>query len=88
VGQGQGVDGRNAVTVKVGSTTVVPARASCTSSWLLHPVTWNNGTDTRFRVEDPSARLTPMTRIAVSMLDRKFSWLVIAPLGDPVVPLV
>lgn len=44
---------RNAGTVKVGSTTVVPPSASWTSSWLLHPVTWNNGTDTRFRVEGP-----------------------------------
>ena len=29
-----------------------------------------------------------MTRRHVSQLDRKFSWVVIAPLGKPVVPLV
>ena len=54
----------------------------------MHPVTWKSGTDTRLRVDGPSARSTPSTRIAVSTLDRKFSWLVIAPLGKPVVPLV
>ena len=29
-----------------------------------------------------------VTRRHVSLLDRKFSWVVIAPLGKPVVPLV
>ena len=35
-----------------------------------------------------SSRSMSITRIAVSTLDRKFSWVVIAPLGKPVVPLV
>ena len=54
----------------------------------MQPVTWNSGTDTRLRVAGPVVRSMSITRIAVSTLERKFSWLVIAPLGKPVVPLV
>ena len=67
---------------------MVPPSANCRSSWVLQPVTWNSGTDTRLRFPGPSARSSARTRIAVSMLDRKFSWVVTAPLGAPVVPLV
>ena len=79
---------RNVRTWKTGRTTVVPCSAICTNSWLLQPVTWNSGTETRLRVDGPVARSTAFTRSAVSTLDRKFSWLVIAPFGKPVVPLV
>ena len=54
----------------------------------MQPVTWNRGTDTRLRVAGPVVRSMSITRIAVSTFERKFSWLVIAPLGKPVVPLV
>ena len=57
-----------------------------TISWLLQPVTWNRGTETRLRTWTSSGK--DMTRRQVSLFDRKFSWVVIAPLGDPVVPLV
>ena len=36
----------------------------------------------------PLVRSMSITRIAVSTFERKFSWLVIAPFGKPVVPLV
>ena len=78
----------NASASNVGSTTVVPPRPSWTSSCELQPVTWNSGTETRLRSVGPSARSMPITRIAVSTLDRKLPWVVRAPLGRPVVPLV
>ena len=66
--------------------TVVPLSWVVMMSWLLHPVTWNSGTDTRLRrcVSGGSC----MIRLHVSLFDRKFSCDVIAPLGKPVVPLV
>ena len=59
-----------------------------TSSWLLQPVTWNNGTLISVASEGPSALSTPMQRNAFSVFARKFSCEVIAPFGNPVVPLV
>jgi len=70
------------------STNVRPASSVMTISWLLHPVTWNSGTLTSVASDGPSARSTPMQRIAFSLLARKFACDVIAPLGKPVVPLV
>ncbi len=58
-----------------------------TRSWLLQPVTWNSGTDTSVRSGGPSGSSRRMRR-HVSQLDRKFSCVVTAPLGKPVVPLV
>ncbi len=55
-------------------------------SWLLHPVTWKSGTLTIVWTRSP--RGSPMTRIALSLLARKFACEVMAPLGKPVVPLV
>jgi len=56
------------------------------SSWLLQPVTWNIGTEMRLRMSSPASK--PITRRHVSQLERKFSCVVMAPLGKPVVPLV
>ena len=77
---------RKACTSKAGITTVVPFSWVVTISWLLQPVTWNSGTETRLRRWTSSGK--DMTRRQVSLFDRKFSWVVIAPLGKPVVPLV
>src|SRR3954452_12143324 len=77
---------RNACTSKAVMMTTVPPRELVTSNWLLQPVTWNIGTEMRFRSEVPPCRF--MTRRHVSALERKFSWVVMAPLGNPVVPLV
>ena len=77
---------RNACTSNAGMTTVVPLSWVVMISWLLQPVTWNSGTDTRLRRWTSSGKR--MTRRQVSLFDRKFSWVVIAPLGNPVVPLV
>ena len=76
---------RNAPTSKAGMITAVPPTYSAASSWLLQPVTWNSGTEIRVR---RPAGSTDSARRQVSALDRKFSWLVTAPLGKPVVPLV
>ena len=76
---------RNAATSKTGMITAVPPTYRATSSWLLQPVTWNSGTEIRVRSPVGS---TDRARRQVSALDRKFSWLVTAPLGKPVVPLV
>ena len=76
---------RNAPTSKTGMITAVPPTYRATSSWLLQPVTWNSGTEIRVR---RPAGSTDSARRQVSALDRKFSWLVTAPLGKPVVPLV
>ena len=67
-------------------TTVVPLSWVVMMSWLLQPVTWNSGTDTRLRRWRVGGSC--MIRLHVSLLDRKFSCVVIAPLGKPVVPLV
>ena len=67
-------------------TTAVPPMYSATSSWELQPVTWNSGTEIRVRRSAPGSADSP--RRQVSTLERKFSWLVTAPLGKPVVPLV
>ena len=67
-------------------TTVVPFICVVMINWLLHPVTWNKGTETRLRRWTSPGRR--MMRRHVSLLDRKFSWVVIAPFGNPVVPLV
>jgi hypothetical protein len=75
---------RNSWTPKAGIITV-PASRQVGRSWLLQPVTWNNGTETRLRI--PPQGMSMMRR-QVSTLDRKFSWVVMAPLGKPVVPLV
>ena len=66
-------------------TAAVPPAYAATSSWLLQPVTWNSGTEISVRSPEGS---TDRARRQVSALDRKFSWLVTAPLGNPVVPLV
>src|SRR4051794_13863399 len=75
---------RKRCTSKVGMTMVVPPSASVGSSCELQPVTWNNGTDTRLRIGSPS-RGNRM-RMTFSMFVTKFSFVVIAPLGKPVVP--
>ena len=66
--------------------TEVPARPVVVSIWVLHPVTWNNGTE--MSVRHSSVRSSATQRMTVSMLERKFSWIIMAPLGNPVVPLV
>jgi hypothetical protein len=76
---------RKAPTSKAGMITAVPPTCTASSSWLLQPVTWNKGTE--IRVRRPSAVTESVLR-HVSALERKFSWLVTAPLGNPVVPLV
>lgn len=77
---------RNAPTSNCGMITVVPPRYTSTSSWLLHPVTWNSGTDTSVRDSLPRSRRR--IRRQVSQFDRKLACVVTAPLGKPVVPLV
>ena len=78
---------RKRCTSKAGITTAVPPCRRVGSSWLLHPVTWNSGTLIRLRaVGSCSGRSA--TRRQLSMLVRKFRWLVIAPFGNPVVPEV
>ena len=77
---------RKALTSKAGMITVVPAVSQATSSWLLQPVTWKSGTEISWR--SPGSSGSAMTRRAVSVFDRKFAWVVIAPFGNPVVPLV
>ena len=76
---------RSAPTSKAGMIAAVPPRYRATRSWLLQPVTWNSGTEIRVR---RPAGTTERERRQVSALDRKFSWLVTAPFGKPVVPLV
>ena len=66
--------------------TVVPFIWVVITSWLLQPVTWNSGTDTRLRRCTSSGNC--MIRRHVSLFDRKFSCVVMAPFGKPVVPLV
>ena len=66
--------------------TLVPARYITKSSWLLQPVTWKSGTE--ISVRGSAQPLVPRHRLQVSQFDRKFAWVVIAPLGKPVVPLV
>ena len=56
------------------------------SSWLLHPVVWNNGIE--MSVRHSSVRSSGTQRMTFSMLERKFSWVIMAPFGNPVVPLV
>ncbi len=77
---------RNSCTSNAGMITVVPFICVVTMSWLLQPVTWNSGTDTRLRRWTSSGKR--MIRRHVSLFDRKFSCVVIAPFGKPVVPLV
>lgn len=50
-------------------------------------MTWNSGTLIRLRTSG-SYRGRPTARRQLSLLDRQFSWEVIAPLGKPVVPEV
>ena len=76
----------SASTSNAGMITVVPPSSQATSSWLLQPVTWNSGTETSVRSSALAGR--PTHARAVSQLDRKFAWVVIAPFGKPVVPLV
>ncbi len=40
---------RKAPTSKAGMITAVPPTYMATSSWLLHPVTWNSGTEINVR---------------------------------------
>ena len=77
---------RKACTSKAGMITTVPPSISVMSSWLLQPVTWNIGTEIRLRISTSSGK--PITRRQVSQFERKFSCVVMAPLGKPVVPLV
>ena len=76
---------RKACGSNAGMITEVPATAVTTRSWELQPVTWKSGTEISV---DSCSRGSDRQRRQVSMLDRKFSWVVIAPLGKPVVPLV
>jgi len=69
-----------------GMITDVPARAVSASSWELQPVTWKSGTE--MSVVRCSLRSRARQRTQVSPLATKSSWVVIAPLGNPVVPLV
>ena len=39
-------------------------------------------------VRHSSLRSSATQRMTVSMLERKFSWIIMAPFGNPVVPLV
>ena len=68
--------------------TTVPPSSRTGRSWLLHPVTWNSGTETSVRSDVPRSRSKPTQRTAVSVFARKLRCVVIAPLGKPVVPLV
>ena len=79
---------RNAPISKAGMIAAVPPVYIASRSWLLQPVTWNSGTEIRVRRVAPSSTAPDRARRHVSALDRKFSWLVTAPLGKPVVPLV
>ncbi len=65
-----------------------PPSSSIGISWLLQPVTWNRGTETRVEMPGPSERSAARQRKAFSLLVGKFAWEVIAPFGNPVVPLV
>jgi hypothetical protein len=65
--------------------TWVPPFCSVGSSWLWQPVTWNSGTEMRLR-RLGSWRGIVRTRSEFSALVQKFSWVVMAPLGKPVVP--
>ena len=77
---------RNAPISKAGMIAAVPPVYIASRSWVLQPVTWNSGTEIRVRRLGPGS--AESARRQVSALDRKFSWLVTAPLGKPVVPLV
>ena len=70
------------------SITTAPPPRSATSAWLWHPVTWNSGTTTSVRRSAPDTGGIPHTRNAVSTLASTFSCVCMAPLGNPVVPLV
>src|SRR3954471_1880222 len=76
---------RNRPTSNIGMITVQPPSDRVGSSCELQPVTWNNGTDTRLRIGSSRSR-RPRTRTTFSMLLRKLPCVVIAPLGNPVVP--
>ena len=78
---------RNAPISKAGMIAAVPPVYIASKSWELQPVTWNSGTEIRVR-RGSAPGSAESARRQVSALDRKFSWLVTAPLGKPVVPLV
>ena len=67
-------------------TTDVPPSAICVMNCELQPVTWNSGTE--ISVAWSGTRGSSRQRMTFSMVVRKFSWVIIAPLGRPVVPLV
>ena len=50
-------------------------------------MTWNSGTEMSVRLVGLARQLRG-SGCTLSTLVRKFSWVVIAPLGKPVVPLV
>ena len=70
---------RRSLTLKTGRMTLGTPRRAVTSSWLLQPVTWNSGTEMSMRT--PSSAPWNDDRRQVSMFERKFSCVVIAPLG-------
>ena len=69
-----------------GMTTDVPPSASWVRNCELQPVTWNSGTE--ISVAWSGSRGSSRQRITFSTLVSRFSWVFIAPLGRPVVPLV
>jgi len=76
---------RNRPTSNVGMTIVQPPSASVGSSCELQPVTWKSGTETRLRSGSNPSR-SPRTRMTFSTFVTKLPCVVIAPLGNPVVP--
>ncbi len=59
---------RNACTSNAGIITIASPDSQVGSNWLLQPVTWNNGTETKLRTLPSVGSLT--TRRQVSMFDR------------------
>src|SRR5207237_601761 len=64
----------------------ISTRPPCSSigiSWLLQPVTWNRGTETRVEISGPSLRSVNRQRNAFSLFVVKLACEVIAPVGQP-----
>ncbi len=75
----------NAPTSNAGMTTVVPAASTYEQ---LAVAAGDVEQRHRHQVAQVDGAGKRMMRRHVSLFDRKFSWVVMAPLGNPVVPLV
>jgi hypothetical protein len=69
-------------------TTLVPPMRAMVTICELQPVTWNSGTEISVFSGSAASRGSSRQRSTLSAVVRKFSCVVIAPLGRPVVPLV